>query len=218
MRKLRKSRHARLAALVLAVGAFASLAGVGYAAGLVPFKHTSPTAAQYPASKVTICHHTHSQKNPFVTITVSEHALPAHLGHGDTVGACPPTGTTGTQGAVVPKVVALGHARKGQKGVKGKHKGSVNAHATVKTHGQGRGHANGHSSTHVHGNGQGHANGHSSTHGQGHGHANGHSSTHGHGYGYGNGQGHDNGQGHGPSGTHGHSGGKDNGHKHYPFS
>jgi hypothetical protein len=37
---------------------------------------------------VTICHHTHSAKNPFVTITVSANALPAHLKHGDTVGAC----------------------------------------------------------------------------------------------------------------------------------
>ena len=99
MKKIRKSRHARLAATVIAVGVFASLAGVGYAAGLVPFVHTSPTAAQYPTSKVTICHHTHSQTNPFVTITVSVHALPAHLGHhGDTIGPCPPKGTTGAQG------------------------------------------------------------------------------------------------------------------------
>src|SRR5436309_10173204 len=94
MKKIRKSRHARLAATVIAVGVFASLAGVGYAAGLVPFVHTSPTAAQYPTSKVTICHHTHSKTNPFVTITVSERALPAHLGHGDTTGPCPPTSTT----------------------------------------------------------------------------------------------------------------------------
>src|SRR5438093_2459083 len=137
MTKFRKSRHAHVAAAVLAAGVFASLAGAGYAAGLVPFVHTSPTAAQYPPSKVTICHHTHSAKNPFVTITVSVHALPAHLGHGDTVRPCPPTGTTGAQGTVVPKVVALGHARKGRNGGKGKHKGSENrAHATVKTHGQ----------------------------------------------------------------------------------
>src|SRR6059058_6665291 len=98
MKKIRKSRHARLAATVIAVGVFASLAGVGYAAGLVPFVHTSPTAAQYPTSKVTICHHTHSQKNPFVTITVSERALPAHLGHGDTVGPCPQQSLTPEQG------------------------------------------------------------------------------------------------------------------------
>jgi len=211
MRKLGKSRHARLAALALAVGVFASLAGVGYAAGLVPLMHSSPTAAQYPASKVTICHHTHSQTNPFVTITVSEHALPAHLGHGDTVGPCPPKGTTGAQATIVPKVVAIGHARKGQKGGKGKHNGSDNsAHATVKTHGQGHGHGHAPSGPNdVRGNGHGHANGHTSTHGQGQGqgHGQGHAQTHG------QGNGHGNSQGHGPSGTHGNSGGKDTGHK-----
>jgi hypothetical protein len=205
MKKLRKSRHARLAAAVLAVGAFASLAGVGYAAGFVPFVHTSsPTAAQYPPSKVTICHHTHSKKNPFVTITVSVHALPAHLGHGDTVGPCPsgPTGPTGATGAVAPKGVAFGLAHKGQKGGKGH--GSENAHAGAKNHG--KGHANGHSSTHGQGkgHGQGHANGHSSTHGQGHGKGQGHGQGN---HGQGN-----HGQGHGPTGEHGHFGGKGHGH------
>jgi ABC-type sugar transport system substrate-binding protein len=43
---------------------------------------------QYPL-KVTICHHTGSETNPFVTIAVSENAVPAHLAHGDTLGVCP---------------------------------------------------------------------------------------------------------------------------------
>ena len=43
---------------------------------------------QYPL-KVTICHHTGSETNPFVTIAVSEHAVPAHLAHSDTLGVCP---------------------------------------------------------------------------------------------------------------------------------
>jgi hypothetical protein len=215
MTKLRKSRHARLAATFLAVGVFASLASVGYAAGLVPFVHTSPTAAQYPTSKVTICHHTHSQKNPFVTITVSQNALKAHLGnHGDTVGPCPQTGTTGATGAAGPVIIATNLAHKGKGKAKGHQKAAL--HATVKSHGHG--HANGHSSTHGHGNsqGHGHANGHSSTHG--HGHANGHSSTHGHGNSQGHGhdksQSHGHGHGHGPSATHGNSGGNGKGHKH----
>jgi hypothetical protein len=43
------------------------------------------------SQKVTICHHTGSKKHPFHPITVNEHALPAHTGHGDTVGPCPAT-------------------------------------------------------------------------------------------------------------------------------
>ncbi len=211
MKKFRKSRHARLAAVVLAVGVFASLAGVGYAAGVVPFVHTSPTAAQYPQSKVTICHHTHSKTNPSVTITVSVHALPAHLGHGDTVGPCASAGTTGATGATgpaTPKVIAVGLAHKGKKGGKGH--GSENAHAGGKNHGKSHGQGNGQRHAPVgpndvrgNGHGNGHANGHSSTHGQGHGQ----------GQGQGQGSGHGNhGQGHGPSQTHGHSGGNGHGH------
>jgi hypothetical protein len=49
---------------------------------------TSPGDAEH---KVTICHHTGSKKHPFHPITVDEHAVPAHTGHGDTVGPCPAT-------------------------------------------------------------------------------------------------------------------------------
>jgi hypothetical protein len=67
---------------------FAVLAGVGFA-------RTSAVAAQYEyGKKVTICHHTHSKKHPFVTITVSKNAVPAHLRHGDTLGPCPSTKNT----------------------------------------------------------------------------------------------------------------------------
>ena len=41
-----------------------------------------------PADKVTICHHTGSEKNPTVTITVAPDAVEAHLAHGDELGAC----------------------------------------------------------------------------------------------------------------------------------
>src|SRR6266545_1846416 len=50
-----------------------------------------------PSRRVTICHHTGSRSNPQHTITVDEHAVPAHMAHGDTVGPCPPTATTTQQ-------------------------------------------------------------------------------------------------------------------------
>lgn len=45
------------------------------------------------------CHHTGSQKHPFHAITVDEHALAAHTGHGDTVGPCPTTTASTAPGA-----------------------------------------------------------------------------------------------------------------------
>jgi hypothetical protein len=58
---------------------------------------TTTTSTTVPATgKVTICHHTHSKKNPGVTITVNVHAWKAHQRHGDTVGACPAATTTTT--------------------------------------------------------------------------------------------------------------------------
>ena len=82
-----RSRRLGYAVLVglFAAFTFAALASVGAA--------VSPTgppsvAAQYP-EKVTICHRTKSKKNPYVTIRVSRNAVPAHLRHGDGLGACP---------------------------------------------------------------------------------------------------------------------------------
>jgi len=87
-RTIRLASAGTAAAALLA--AFAAVAGAG-------LQSTSSSASQYqygPGShqygqKVTLCHHTHSKKHPWVTITVGAPAEAAHLRHGDTPGACP---------------------------------------------------------------------------------------------------------------------------------
>jgi hypothetical protein len=83
------ARRNRRAIVVTAV-TVASLVPLALLAGS-GFARSSPSAAQYQYGKVTICHHTHSKKHPFHTITVSSHALKAHLRHGDTLGPCSQT-------------------------------------------------------------------------------------------------------------------------------
>lgn len=109
---LGRMRVAFAAALsVVMLTAFASLGGFGQAtaslgqvvqtAGKAVGKNKDgPTTAQHNASqnqyKTTICHRTGSEKNPFVEITVSNNALPAHQAHGDIIPA-PPGGCPGTR-------------------------------------------------------------------------------------------------------------------------
>jgi hypothetical protein len=111
-RRLRFAVAATATILVGAALASAALAGIG-ALSLGP-----AAASQYP-KKVTVCHRTHSKKHPWVKISISTHALKAHLHHGDFVvdatHPCPPN-----------TPVSIGSAKNKNKH-HGKHSGKGNA-------------------------------------------------------------------------------------------
>jgi hypothetical protein len=75
----------------LTIAGVSVAAAVGGGRAITARPNDSPVSAangQYAAKKVTVCHHTRSKNRPWATISILESTLPAHLRHGDTVGAC----------------------------------------------------------------------------------------------------------------------------------
>jgi hypothetical protein len=145
----RRFRFAVAATATILVGAAltsAALAGLG-ALSLGP-----AAASQYP-KKVTVCHRTHSKKHPWVKISISTHALKAHLRHGDFIvdatHPCPPNSP-----------VSIGSAKNKNKH-HSKHHGKGNAKGkSGKNSAQAKGNAaGGKNSTHANGKGKSDTNG-----------------------------------------------------------
>jgi hypothetical protein len=85
-------RRSKLGGVVAGLFALAVLTAVVVFAGLGSAANSSGNAAAHEyqyGHKVAICHRTHSFKHRFVTISVSQRAVRAHLAHGDLLGPCP---------------------------------------------------------------------------------------------------------------------------------
>ena len=139
-------------ALLLATAGFAAASialGGSFASLVTGTTDTTPTGTTGTTPgqrKVTLCHRTHSRKHPFVTITVASAAVPAHLRHGDTLGACTTGGAKvhGRPGSTQPASGSTTDASgtgTGQTAGNGNGNGKAGGeHGNGGSHGNGKGH------------------------------------------------------------------------------
>ncbi len=116
---------------------------------------TGSTGTTPFSRKVTLCHRTHSKKHPGVTITVGAAAVPAHMRHGDTLGACAlfakthgkPGKTTTTSTESTQTTAANDDGTDSDSGSHGNGNGhgwgSAGVHGASGSHGNGKGHGRG---------------------------------------------------------------------------
>jgi hypothetical protein len=92
MKRLFRTADRRLVGAAVVSGLLLVPLGVFGSSALA---HGRPSASQYQY-RVTICHHTHSKKHPWVQITISNRAFAAHLlRHHDQMPPCPVVVRTG---------------------------------------------------------------------------------------------------------------------------
>jgi hypothetical protein len=121
---------------------------------------TTPTSTTMTSTtpgqrRVTICHVTGSRRHPEHTITVAQAAVPAHLRHGDHLGACVPAAGSTVSPGVKPtdpddQSNGKGHGDDGHGNVGQSTTTTTTGTSTVSTTGS-NGEANGHADT-AHGN------------------------------------------------------------------
>lgn len=87
-----------MAAIAVSAAVFVPLTVVGApalarsASAASEYEYSGSSQYQY---KVQLCHRTHSKKHQWVTITVSSHAVNAHIRHGDQMPPCPTVSSSG---------------------------------------------------------------------------------------------------------------------------